>query len=78
MTQSQWNLRVIFFTTQKSCVNLSRLCQKLVIIVRLIPQKQMLKKIEKTLMRFPENCIFVKIVTFGARQLLEQPKYSHP
>ena len=28
-------------------------------------------------MRFPENCIFVKIVTFGARQLLEQPKHSH-
>ena len=36
----------------------------------------MLKKIVKMLMRFPENCIFVKIVTFGARQLLEQPKYS--
>ena len=37
----------------------------------------MLKKIVKKLMRFPENCIFVKIVTFGARQLLEQPKHSH-
>ena len=36
----------------------------------------MLKKILKMLMRFPENCIFVKIVTFGAKQLLEQPKYS--
>jgi len=35
----------------------------------------MLKKIVKMLMRFPENCIFVKIVTFGAMQLLEQPKY---
>ena len=38
----------------------------------------MLKNIVKMLLRFPENCIFVKIVTFGARQLLEQPKYSHP
>ena len=37
----------------------------------------MLKKIVKKLMHFPENCIFVKIVTFGARQLLEQPKHSH-
>ena len=35
----------------------------------------MLKKIVKMLTRFPENCIFVKTVTFGARQLLEQPKY---
>ena len=26
----------------------------------------MLKKIGKMLMHFPENCIFVKIVTFGA------------
>ena len=39
----------------------------------------MQKKIVKImLMRFPENGIFVKIVTFGARQLLEQPKYSYP
>ena len=38
----------------------------------------MLKKIVKMLMRFPENHIFVEIVTFGERQLLEQPKYSHP
>ena len=32
----------------------------------------MLKKIVKMLMHFPENCIFVKVVAFGARQLLEQ------
>ena len=38
----------------------------------------MQKKIVKMLMHFPENCIFVKIVTFGAMQLLEQSKYSHP
>ena len=38
----------------------------------------MRKKIVKMLVHFPENCIFVKIVIFGAGQLLEQPKYSHP
>ena len=40
----------------------------------------MLKTIVKMLMHFSENCIFlcVKIVTFGARQLLEKPNYSHP
>ena len=32
-TQSQWDLWAIFLTTQKSCVDFSRLCQKLVIIV---------------------------------------------
>ena len=32
-TQSQWDLWAIFFTTQKSCGNFSRLCQKLVTIV---------------------------------------------
>ena len=37
----------------------------------------MLKKIVKKLLRFPENFIVVKIVTFEARQLLEQPKHSH-
>ena len=35
----------------------------------------MWKEITKILMHFPENCIFVKIVTSGGRQLLEQPKY---
>ena len=34
-----WDLWAIFLTTQKSCVDFSRLCQKLVIIVWLMPQK---------------------------------------
>ena len=38
-TQSQWDLWAIFFTTQKSHVNFSRLFQKLVIIVWLMPKK---------------------------------------
>ena len=32
--------------------------------------KQLLKKIVKMLMRFPENCILLKIVTFGAKQII--------
>ena len=35
----------------------------------------MLKKIVKIPMHFPEKCIFVIVVTFGLRQLQEQPKY---
>ena len=34
----------------------------------------MLKKIVKMLMCFPENCIFVKIVTFGGKAIVGTAK----